>query len=53
MTKILRSPSLTIAGEHAKRHTTHAHKQEAVSDWLNHHSLGIIMSASGCIENLA
>ncbi len=46
------SPSLAIAGEHRKRHTTRAHKQEADSDWLNPHSLGT-MSASGCIENLA
>ena len=29
-----------------------AHKQEAVSDWLNPYSLGT-MSAFGCIENLA
>ena len=45
MTKILRlykfcPPSLAIAGEHGKRHETGAHKQEAVSDWLNPHSLG-------------
>ena len=40
------SPSL------AKRHASRAHKQEAVSDWLNPHSLGT-MSAFGCIENLA
>ena len=29
-----------------------AHKQEAVSGWLNPHSLGTL-SAFGCIENLA
>ena len=56
MTKILRlylsSPSLAIAGERRKRHALRAHKQEAVSDWLNPHSLGT-MSAFGCIENLA
>ena len=46
------SPSLAIAGEHGKRQETHAHKQEAVSDWLNPHSL-VTMSAFGCIENLA
>ena len=34
------SPSLAIAGEHRKRRTTRAHKQEAVSDWLNLHYLG-------------
>ena len=34
------SPSLAIAGEHGKHHETCAHKQEAVSDWLNPHSLG-------------
>ena len=44
------SPSLAIAGEHGKRHDKRAHKQEAVSDWLNPYSLGT-MSASGCIEN--
>ena len=36
----LSSPSLAIAGEHRKSHTTRTHKQEAVSDWLNPHSLG-------------
>ena len=46
------SPSLAIAGEHRKRHIMHLHKQEAVSDWLNPHSLGT-MSAFGCIDNLA
>ena len=51
MRKILRSPSIPIAGEHRKSHDTRAHKQEAVSDWLNPHSLGT-MSAFGCIENL-
>ena len=34
------SPSIAIAGEIGKRHKTCAHKQEAVSDWLNPHSLG-------------
>ena len=57
MTKILRlfvfsSPSLAITGEPGKHHATRAHRQEAVSDWLNRHSLGT-MSAFGCIENLA
>ena len=46
------SPSLAIAGEHGKRHEARAYKQEAVSDWLNQHSLGT-MSAFGCIDNLA
>ena len=46
------SPSLAIAGEHRKRHTTRAHKPQSVSDWLNLYSLGT-MSAFGCIENLA
>ena len=46
------SPSLAIADEPGKRHATRAHRQEAVSDWLNPHSLGT-MSAFGCIENLA
>ena len=49
---LISSPSLAIAGEHRKRHTTCVHKQEAISDWLNPHSLGT-MSAFGCIENLA
>ena len=44
------SPSLAIAGEHRKRHTTCVHRQEAVSDWLNPHYLGT-MSTFGCIEN--
>ncbi len=35
-----------------KRHASRAHKQEAVSDWLNPHSLGT-MSAFGCIAHLA
>ena len=59
MTKILRLYKFTIpchcrrAGNYdGKRHETRAHKQEAVSDWLNSHSLGT-MSAFGCIEKLA
>ena len=55
ITKILHfvsSPSLAIACEHGKRHAMRARKQQAVSDWLNPHSLGT-MSAFGCIENLA
>ena len=32
---VISSPSLAIAGEHGKHHETRAHKQEAVSDWLN------------------
>ena len=56
MTKILRlylsSPSPAIAGEHRKRHASRAHEQEAISDWLNPHSLGTT-SAFGCIGNLA
>ena len=46
------SPSIAVADEHGKRHTTRAHMPEAVSDWLNPISLGT-MSASGYIENLA
>ena len=46
------SPSIAIAGEHRKHHASHTHKQEAISDWLNLHSLGT-MSAFSCIENLA
>ena len=43
------SPFLAIAREHRTRHASRAHKQGAVSDWLNPHSLGT-MSAFGCIE---
>ena len=43
---------IAIAGEHRKLHEMRAHRQEAVSDWLNPHSLGT-MSAFSCIENLA
>ena len=46
------SPSLAIAGKHGKRHNMPAHKPQAVSDWLNPHSLGPI-SAFGSIANLA
>ena len=39
---------LAIAGEHGKRHAMRAHKQpQAVSDWLNPHSLGTV-TASVC-----
>ena len=51
-TAFVSSSSLAIAGEPGKRHATRAHRQEAISDWLNPHSLGT-MSAFGCIENLA
>ena len=33
------SSSLPIAGEHGKRHAMRAHMPQAVSDWLNQHSL--------------
>ena len=33
------SLSLAVAGEHGKRHAIRAHKLQAVSDWLNPHSL--------------
>ena len=52
MTKMLPSPSLAVADEHGKRHTTRAHLPEAVSDWLITLSLGT-MSASGYFDNLA
>ena len=45
-------PSLAVAGEHGNRHAMPAHKPQAVSDWLNPHSLGTI-SAFGSIPNLA
>ena len=35
---IISSPSLAIAGKHGKRHAM----PQAVSDWLNPHSLGTI-----------
>ena len=44
------SPSLAIAGKHGKRHAMPAHKPQAVSDWLNPHSLGTI-SAFGINAN--
>ena len=46
------SPSLTVAGNHGKRHTVRAHEPQAVSDWLNPYSLGTI-SAFGSIANVA
>ena len=54
MTKILRfsSPFIHIECDHGKRHAMRAHKPQAVSDWLNPHSLGA-MSGFGCIDNLA
>ena len=55
MTKMLplyNVPSLVVADEHGKPHTTRAHLPEAVSDWLNPLSLWT-MAASGYIENLA
>ncbi len=39
---IISSPSIAVAGEHGKRHAMPAHKPQAVSDWLNPHSLGTI-----------
>ena len=45
-------PSLAVAGEHEKCHAMLAHKPQAVSDWLNPHSLGTI-SAFGSVANLA
>ena len=46
------SPSLAIVDKHGKRHAMPAHKPQAVSNWLNPHSLGTI-SAFGSIANLA
>ena len=46
------SPSIAVANEHGKRHTTRAHLPDAVSDWLNPFYLGT-MSASRSIANLA
>ena len=48
----LTSPYLAMEGEPGKRHDVRAHWAEAVSDWLNPLSLGI-MSASAYIDNLA
>ena len=50
MLRLYQFPSFAIAGEHGKHHAMHAHKQQAVSDWLNPQSLGT-MSALGYIEN--
>ena len=47
---IISSPSLTVSGEHGKCHAMHAHKPQAISDWLNLHSFGNV-SAFGYIEN--
>ena len=55
MTKMLPLYKLTIPChfiEHGNRYATRAREQEAVSDWLNPHSLGT-MSSFVCIENLA
>ena len=55
MTKMLlciTSPSLAMADEPGKRHTTRAHQAETVCDWLNPCSLGT-MSASAYIDILA
>ena len=46
------SPSLAVAGTPGKRHAMRAHMPQAVSNWLNLHSLGS-MSAFAYIENLA
>ena len=47
------SPSLAVAGKHGKRHAMHANKPQAVSDWLNLHSLGtMLLLALGYIEHL-
>ena len=48
---VLNSPSLAMTGQPEKRRNVRAQQQEAVSDWLNPFSLGI-MSASAYIENL-
>ena len=47
----INSPSLTIVGEHGKRHVKSAHKAQAVSDWSKPNSLGTI-SAFCSIENI-
>ena len=44
-------PSLAVAGKHGKRRAMRAHRAQAVSDWLNPHSLGTML-AFGYIENL-
>ena len=46
------SPSLAMEDQPEKRHNVRAQQQDAVSDWLNPFSLGI-MSASAYIENVA
>ena len=44
--------AIAVTGKHGKRHVMRAHKQQAVSDWLNPHSLGT-MSNVGYVDNLA
>ena len=46
------SPSLAVVGEHEKRHAMAVQKPQAVSDWLNPHSLGT-NTTFGSIANLA
>ena len=43
---------LAVVGEHEKRHAMPAQKPQAVSDWLNPHSLGTI-SAFGSIATFS
>ena len=49
---VISSQSLAVAGYHGKRHAMPMQKPQALSDWLNTHSLGTI-SAFGSIANLA
>ena len=44
------SPSLAVAGEPGKRHAMPVHKPQAVSDWLNLHSLGTISPFGSALQ---
>ena len=46
------SPSIAVAGKHGKHHAMRAHKPQAVSHWLNPHSLWTML-AFGYIDSLA
>ena len=47
------SKNVGFAGKHGKRHAMRAHMPQAVSDCLNPHSLGTMISAFGYIDHVA
>ena len=52
MLQFYKLPSLAVAGQHGKRHAIPADQPQAISEWLNPHSIGTI-SAYGSIANFA